>query len=54
MFIIPKFICYKIELIFNGFLWSGKDVNAWRAKVDLNSLCCPKEEGGLRPRHIKD
>ena len=28
MFIIPTFNCYKIEQIFRGFLWSGKDVNA--------------------------
>ena len=28
IFIIPKFTCYKMEQIFSGFLWSGKDVNA--------------------------
>ena len=54
MFIIPKFTCYKIEQIFSGFLWSGKDVNARRAKVGWKSLCLPKEEGGLGLRRIKD
>ena len=54
MFIIPKFTCYKIEQIFNGFLWSGKQVNARRAKVGRKSLCLPKEEGGLGMRRVKD
>ena len=54
MFIVPKITCYKIEQIFNGFLWSGKDVNARRAKVGWKSLCRPKEEGGLGLCRIKD
>ena len=54
MFIIPKFTCYKIEQIFNLFLWSGKDVNARRAKVGWKFLSRPKEEGGLGLRRIKD
>ena len=54
MFIIPKITCYKIEQIFNGFFLSGKDVNAQRAKVGWKSLCCPKEEGVLGLRRIKD
>ena len=54
MVIIPKFTCSKIEQIFSGFLWSGKDVNARRAKVGWKSLCMPKEEGGLGLRRIKD
>ena len=54
MFIIPKFTCYKIEHIVNGFLWLGKDVNARRAKVGWKSLCRPKEEGGLGLCRIKD
>ena len=54
MFIIPKVTCYKIKLMFNGFLWSGKDVNARRPKVGWKSLYRTKEEGGLGLRHIKD
>ena len=54
MFFIHKFTCYKIEQIFNWFLWSGKDVNARRAKVGWKSLCLPKEEGGLGLRRVKD
>ena len=33
MFIIPKFTCYKIEHMFSGFLWSGKDVNARKLRL---------------------
>ena len=54
MFIIPKFTGYKIEQIFSGFLWSGKDVNARKDKVGWKSLCLPKEEGGLGLRRVKD
>ena len=54
MFIIPKYTCYKIEQIFNGFLWSVKEGNARKAKVGWESLCLPKEEGGLGLRRIKD
>ena len=54
MFIIPKFTCYKIEQMFSGFLWSGSDVNARRAKVGWKALCLPKEEGGIGLRRVKD
>ena len=54
MFINPKLTCYKIEQIFNGFLWSGKEGNARRAKVGWKSLCLPREEGGLGLRRVKD
>ena len=54
MFIIPKFTCYKIEQLFSGFLWSGKDVNARRAKVGRKCLYLPKKEGGLGLCRVKD
>ena len=49
-----KKTCYKIEQIFNGFLWSGKEGNASRAKVGWKSLYLPREEGGLGLRRVKD
>ena len=54
MFIIPKLTFYKIEQIFNGFLWSSKEGNARRAKVGRKSICLPREEGGLGLRRVKD
>ena len=54
MFIIPKFTCYKIEQMFSGFLRSGTDVKARRAKVGWKELCLPKEEGGIGLPRVKD
>ena len=40
--------------MFSGFLWSGTNVNARRAKVGWKALCLPKEEGGIGLRRVKD
>ena len=54
MFIIPKYTITNIEQIFSSFLWSGKMGNAHRAKVKWESMCLPKEEGGLGLRRVRD
>ena len=54
MFIIPKYTISKIEQTFSSFLWSGKLGNAHRAKVRWESVCIPKDEGGLGLRRVKD
>ena len=54
LFIIPKYTISKIEQTFSSFLWFGKLGNTHRAKIIWESVCLPKEEGGLGLRRIKD
>ena len=54
MFIIPKYTIAKIDQIFNNFLWYGKLGNACHAKIRWESVCLPKEDGGLGLRRVKD
>ena len=52
--IIPKYTISKIEQSLSSFLWSGNSDSARRAKIKWESVCLPKEEGGLALRCIKD
>ncbi|CAA7020346.1 unnamed protein product [Microthlaspi erraticum] len=51
-FILPRRVIRKINILSSSFLWHGKTGIASGAKVAWNSLCFPKEEGGLGLKDI--
>lgn len=46
-FMLPKGCIKKIEAMCTRFLWSGKIEERCLAKVSWNTVCLPKQEGGL-------
>lgn len=53
-FILPKSCLDEIESMCSAFLWSGSPNHTHKAKVAWEDLCCPKEEGGLGLRRLRD
>jgi hypothetical protein len=49
-----KKVIRVLEQIFSRFLWNGGSDGPARAKVSWESICVPKEEGGLGLRRIED
>ena len=53
-FILPKACLDEIENMCSAFLWSGSPNQTSKAKVAWDDLCCPKQEGGLGVRKLRD
>lgn len=53
-FRLPRRCLNEIERLCSGFLWSGEELNARKAKVSWVDLCYPKREGGLGFRPLDD
>ncbi|XP_028097019.1 uncharacterized protein LOC114296888 [Camellia sinensis] len=47
LFILPKKVIREIESILRAFLWSGSELKTHSAKIAWDSVCTPKNEGGL-------
>lgn len=53
-FILPAKCLDTIESMCSVFLWSGSPTQTHKAKVCWEDVCCPKDEGGLGIRKLRD
>lgn len=53
-FCLPQACIDDIESMCSAFLWSGSPNITSRAKIAWEDVCCPREEGGLGIRRVKD
>lgn len=51
---LPQKILNQIEALLRSFFWTGIQMKDSGAKVARNDVCCPKDEGGLGFRVLKD
>lgn len=54
IFILPSDCISELERMCNAFLWRGVPTSARGAKVAWDSVCTPKEEGGLGLKRLAD
>ncbi|GJV39999.1 hypothetical protein Tco_1418439 [Tanacetum coccineum] len=53
VFILPAAIIHEIEQLMCGFLWCQGEMKRGKAKVSWESVCLPKQEGGLGIRRLE-
>ncbi|GJW28398.1 putative RNA-directed DNA polymerase, eukaryota, reverse transcriptase zinc-binding domain protein [Tanacetum coccineum] len=54
VFILLSRIVHDLEQLMRGFLWCQGEMKKRKTKVDRDSVCMPKQEGGLGIRRIED
>lgn len=52
IFLLPNECLEETEQMCNGYLWRGAPNSARGAKISWNSICTPKESGGLGLRRL--
>ncbi|GJZ33072.1 RNA-directed DNA polymerase, eukaryota, reverse transcriptase zinc-binding domain protein [Tanacetum coccineum] len=53
VFLLPKNVIYDINKLLKGFLWCQGELTKGKAKVSWDSICKPKELGGLGIKDLK-
>ena len=51
-FLLPKSVLKKINQLCSSFFWKGNSNTAQGTRVSWNSICHPKDEGGLGLKDI--
>ncbi|GKA69828.1 reverse transcriptase domain, reverse transcriptase zinc-binding domain protein [Tanacetum coccineum] len=54
VFILPVHIIHDLEQLVRGFLWCQGELKKGKAKVNWESVCKPKLEGGLGIQRLED
>ena len=54
VFTLPKRFYAKVDSLCSAFLWNNKTTSASGARVSWESICKPKQEGGLGIRKLED
>lgn len=54
IFVLPKQCISELEQLCNAFLWRGNTTSARGAKVSWDSVCTPKESGGLGLKRLAE
>lgn len=53
-FRLPSACLKDVEKLCSAFLWSGSNLNGRKAKIAWDDICCPRQEGGLGVKRLKE
>ncbi|GJX32724.1 RNA-directed DNA polymerase, eukaryota, reverse transcriptase zinc-binding domain protein [Tanacetum coccineum] len=53
VFLLPKNVIYEINKLLKGFLWCQGELTKGKAKVSWDSVCKPRDKGGLGIKNLQ-